>query len=767
MSWFQRWFGLGKKEEALLALKLRLSRWRHLLKTEESCLNTLADMREKLSGEYVLDGQYIFDRLSQVFQKAYQVAYDMGILRGLPAVPMYAWLDRIKDRIMAYLKNWPWVQEGPLVVPLAGMDFPRPDQIGEMGAQLLEITKLGTIDIPPGFIITIQGFSHLLRANHLDHHLKGVSSGKATFMERYQSLSTGLLEATIPAALKDAIGQAMQSLRTNEEPFPPLFLCPSPTKSSAVAIFPFPVLTWPGGSLEALWNALCSLWSKVYASLELEDPGRYPLLSAVICQRRISGGRELVVQTLDPTHPDLREFLVRPVMKDVPSNPSEVASDKSRILRTSTAQAGDPGGGENPGRDPEKRPGLKQLFLRLENHFKRAQETLWREDGRGNLYLIQLRFQEVPLDFAYALAEKLPPRLKDWPRYSGLRGKIVSRGIASGPAVYMKPGEDLGVFPEGGVLMARKWCPEWKALLPKISAILLEQSPFPSLAFLTRSYRIPTVAQLPSVREKIAGDAFITVDADDNFIYEGQVEPLLHSQLLQGSRLEDEPEYLLLDGILRAIDHSYSVEEKEMPGKDLGNCRTLLEGIQWAHEQVMAVLFEPTAGDRWIRERWALPVSGQDHLSIYVMDLGGGLTGSKSSPGTLTAIGRTQITSTPWAALSQGILTPPLSGKTFEPEAEKPPALLIVSENALFLGQSAGTTKLIVDAVLTGIPELDHFFLRCEGKKNGQDLRAILSPGFLEADFAHGRQVYEIRSFGSSTAEIKEYLKQAGGRLDP
>jgi pyruvate,water dikinase len=771
MSWFHRRFGLGTKEDTILALKLRLTRWRHLLKTEESCLNTLADMREKLSGEYVLDRQYIRDRLSQIFQKAYQVAYDMGILCDLPGSPMYAWLDKIKERIMAYSRNWPLIREGPWVVPLSGEDFLRPDQIGEMAAHLLEITRLGAVDIPPGFIITIQGFSHLLNANDLDHHLQGVSSpGEADWVERHQSLSKGLLEATIPAELKAAIVEAMQSLSTNEEPFPPLFLCPSPTRSGAMAIFPFPTQTWSGGSLDTLWNVLCSLWSQVYGSLRSESPsfpGRYPLLSAVICQRQISGREKYVVQTLDPIHPDLRESLVYPLMNDGPSSPSKMISNKFRISRTLTAEAVGPELGESSGWNPGKRERLAQLSLRIENYFKRAQEILWREDGQGNLYLIQLRFQDMPLDFAYASAEKLLPFLKAWPRYYGHQGKIVSRGIASGPAVHLKSSQDLAIFPEGGVLIALEWCPEWKALMPKISAVLLEQSSSPSLAFLARSYRIPTIAQLPGVTKKIADGTVITVDAEDNFIYEKQVEPLLYSQLLEGPRLEDEPEYLLLDGVLRAIDHSYSLEERGMPGKELGRCQTLLEGIRWAHEQVMDVLFDPTTGQHLIRDRWALPVTGEDHFSIYAMDLGGGLTGSKSSKGTPTPIGRTQITSTPWAPLWQGIINLPLSERTFKSQAEKPPVFLILSESTLFLCQSSETTKLIIDAALTGIAELDHFFLRAKGKKNRKDPIATPAEGFFESDFADKEFVCEIRSFGRSAAEIKEHLKQVGGRLDP
>ena len=69
------WFGRRrekKKEGALLHLKLRLNRWRHLLRAEEFFLTQLTDMEQKLSGDYILDRQYILSGVGRLFQQAYQ-----------------------------------------------------------------------------------------------------------------------------------------------------------------------------------------------------------------------------------------------------------------------------------------------------------------------------------------------------------------------------------------------------------------------------------------------------------------------------------------------------------------------------------------------------------------------------------------------------------------------------------------------------------------------------------------------------------------------
>jgi len=347
--------------------------------------------------------------------------------------------------------------------------------------------------------------------------------------------------------------------------------------------------------------------------------------------------------------------------------------------------------------------------------------------------------------------------LKQWTRYYGGQGNIVSRGIASGPAVQLKPGQELSIFPEGGIVVARDWSPAWKKILPKISAILLEHTPSPFLAFLTRCYRIPMISQLPQVTENIPAGTVITVDAEDNFVYQGEIEPLLYSQLWSGPRLEDEPEYLLLDGLLRAIDHSYTSEEMGTPPKELGGCRTLLEGIQWAHAQVMAVLFDANTWQPLFRDRLSWPGIECDFM-IYVIDLGEGLTRSKTSPGTQGAIQPKEITSIPWLGLYRHSTPFPLSEKPFPCPGEKSPLYLILTENTLFLAKSSGATKFILDTALTGIPESNHFFWHREEEEPTH-------PAVPSSCWKKGT-IHEVRIFGRSASVVEEQLKQVAQELD-
>lgn len=763
-------FGLGswmerkKKEEVLLTLKLRLNRWRHFLKAEEACLDSLSDMGEKLSGEYLFDRQYLFSSLGYIFQKAYQVAYDTGILWDpREEVRMYSWLDRLREQMISFLKNWPLIREGPSVVPISEKCFCRSDQVGEMASRLLEVLRKGGIPIPPGFVVTIQGFLHLLDANHLGSYLQPDPSSKATgSAERYQILSQALLEATIPEELKKAVEGAIAASGEDSEPFPSLILWASPLRSEGFPSLPFPARMWSGKSLDTLWDLLRSLWSQSYQDRALAKaplPGRYPFLPAMVCQWRIPAGETYRVQTLDSAHPEGGNIIAHPLLdflSPIPSNPEKPV--KFRISRAWPHEEVDSGpGGKSQAWSPEKRQRLAQLSLRVENHFKRAQEIIWKEDGSGNFTLIQLRFQDIFPPAGSGAGEPLSLLLKEMPRYYDRQGKIISRGIASGPVASMGPGGDVSSFPEGGILMAQDWSPDWRPLLPKISAILVEHQPPPSLAFLARSYRIPTISHLRGVMKKIPHEAVITVDAEENLIYQNRVEPLLCSQLVEGPLLEDEPEYLLLDRILRALDPSYSWAEMRKSPKDLEESRTLREGIQWARKQAMAFLFDEAVWRHLVRDRWAVPVTGEFNFSVFAIDLGGALSPSKPGRESQSPVHPAEITSTPWPFLWQGLNR--LPGRTVPEPTEKPPLFLILSEDTLFLNRFSGKGKVILDATLAELPEYNHFFwYQDPGEKGGPE---AAFPGPDE------RPIREIQFSRRSAAEVEERLKQAGRELDP
>ena len=129
MSWFLKRSGMNRQEEARWQLRLKLTRWRHFLAAEHDCLALLADLREKLNGEYVFDRQFIHSTLGQLFQSAYQMAHDRGILEQSNDADMLFWLDRIREQAHAYVAGFS--SSGNVTTQVSGkeriLDFRKPD----------------------------------------------------------------------------------------------------------------------------------------------------------------------------------------------------------------------------------------------------------------------------------------------------------------------------------------------------------------------------------------------------------------------------------------------------------------------------------------------------------------------------------------------------------------------------------------------------------------------------------------------------------------
>ena len=106
MTWFHKLLGLGSQDNTVLAIKLRLNRWRHFLRTGWACSHWLDDLEEKSRGEYIFDRQYVFSTVGRVFQQSYQLAYDGTLLLGKTETGIYEWLDRQKERALSYLAQY-------------------------------------------------------------------------------------------------------------------------------------------------------------------------------------------------------------------------------------------------------------------------------------------------------------------------------------------------------------------------------------------------------------------------------------------------------------------------------------------------------------------------------------------------------------------------------------------------------------------------------------------------------------------------------------
>ena len=73
------------------------------------------------------------------------------------------------------------------------------------------------------------------------------------------------------------------------------------------------------------------------------------------------------------------------------------------------------------------------------------------------------------------------------------------------------------------------------------------------LAAVARELRLPSIVDVGNATEILENGQVITVDAEENVVYRGRIEELLHYQLLQSSTFEESLEFRILRKMLRRI----------------------------------------------------------------------------------------------------------------------------------------------------------------------------------------------------------------------
>jgi len=279
---------------------------------------------------------------------------------------------------------------------------------------------------------------------------------------------------------------------------------------------------------------------------------------------------------------------------------------------------------------PEDLARLITLGLRIERYFKKAQEIEWALDAHGQFIITQVQRLTMP-PITESKRKNLAKVLTQHRMiYEGV-GKIICRGIDWGPVFLIRNQEDLRKIPERAVMVASDIFPEWQPIqaLQNAAAILTEtRKPVSSVTALARNFRIPFIAGLAEVTTRLFSGTVITVDADENVVYEGKIEELVDYYLVEGSGYEDEPEYQMFQ----------TVQEKIAPLSIINNIQcessadlqTLHDLIHLAYENALAFL---THDDSYRKAfaRMSKQLEIKDSLIFQVIDLGDGLQSENKS----------------------------------------------------------------------------------------------------------------------------------------
>ncbi|WP_457756125.1 PEP/pyruvate-binding domain-containing protein [Thermodesulfatator indicus] len=675
-----------QSDQERISLRAVFARFRAVIDSNTKALELIADMGDKLSGDYIFDMAYIRQVSRDLSEAVFRSIHNLNVLCQNKYDILYQKFDQINAQIENLIEGN--IKNVSLIMWLDEVGPEAIDFVGGKMAHLAEIKRRLGFSIPNGFILTSSAFYEYISFNNLEKEIKNfkkaLENRDITLEEQRKKIQKAILEGRLSPSLEKNLSDAL--LRYKE-------ICgdrPLVVRSSAqeedqelsfAGLFKTIINVSP--ALPALSQAYKQVIASLFGTKALEYAKRFgshllDMAMAVGFLELIEARTSGVIFTVNPQDPKLETILITanwglgiaivegslPVDYFIVSrkDPNHILqkkiSEKTHYFVPQKEEIVETYLPEDIKRKPclvdEEIKVLAKAGLSLERYFKRPQDIEWTIDDKGSLYILQSR----PLQLLNKVIEVKPlPEIKQkYQIIAEKKGLIAQGGIASGPVFIAYNLEDLDKFPEGAVLVARRDSSHFVRIMPKAAAILTDiGSPTSHMATLCREFRVPAIVGMGNITELVKPGEVITVDADDNYIYRDRVEELLKFQAASQLDLAHTKEFRLLRKILHLVAPLNLVDPLIKDFRPEA-CKTFHDILRFCHEKAVQELINigkdtKTLLDKHITKKLKLAIPA----GILVIDLDGGLIDEAQSKDEVTI---EDVNCLPFKAVLRGMLTP-------------------------------------------------------------------------------------------------------------
>ncbi len=300
---------------------------------------------------------------------------------------------------------------------------------------------------------------------------------------------------------------------------------------------------------------------------------------------------------------------------------------------------------------------IVEYAQRIENYFGTPQDIEWTIDNNGKVFILQTRPLAVTEPDSAESPENNYSAKKDISHNILIdEGSCASSGISSGEVFLLNRFKDLVNFPKGGILVVKKTSPELTRVLHKASGLVADiGNTTGHLAIIARELGIPVIVNTNNATEVLSNGMTITIDANENRVYEGVVTELIENYK-SGSTAENiflkSPMHRIWQNISRLII-PLNLTDPGSSEFNADNCKTMHDVTRFAHEYSMREMFSLYESAQY-NDTQTFPLKFSVPLDIHVIDLGKGLkdTAGKKS------ITPNNIISKPFLALIKGMTSP-------------------------------------------------------------------------------------------------------------
>lgn len=427
--------------------------------------------------------------------------------------------------------------------------------VGGKGANLGELTKAG-LPVPPGFIVTADAyFQYLIKTGlnkKIDKMLKDVDPENTKALQATsRQIKHLVMDTPLPKNLQDAITDAyrkmgddvvvaVRSSATAED---------LPEASFAGAQATFLNMSGEHEVVHAVQRAYASLFEAraiYYRIINKYDHSKVAL--AVPIQKMVESKKSGIMFTVDPVNSDTTKIVIEAgwglgeAIVSGSVTPDRYVVDKASMaiankeLHTQTWKIVKAGHGDKHVPVPkneqsvqklsdEEIMGLAALAKRIEDHYKKPQDTEWAIEG-SNVYMVQSRPVTTMHDIHAAPADA--PATTAAPISSELillKGAPASIGSASGPVKIIHKPSEIDKVEKGDVLVTEMTTPDFVPAMRRASAIVTDTGGRTChAAIVSRELGIPCVVGTGTATHTLKTGQVITVNGHDGLVYKGKIE---------------------------------------------------------------------------------------------------------------------------------------------------------------------------------------------------------------------------------------------------
>ncbi len=725
-------------------------KFKAILERNNRILELMADMGDKLGGEYIFDRQYIFDTCERLNDHVFKLISDLCVLNHRKNTDLFIAFERIQHEIQEEMAGR---HAFPMVKPAILLDDINSDLIDEVGnkfAGLGDLRNILSLPVTDGFVITTKTFFDFMEHNALFDLIQEKLShwdGEDREYFRYMSrdLQQHILDAKVPRSISSHIDAMLDIISSRHRGIPLKFAVRSSAWGEG-GEFSF------AGQYDSVLNVPASgvpdAYKRVVASAYSPEAWQYRIhrgyrehetAMAVGCQIMVEAESSGVIYTYAPGMSDRESMVISAVWGLGPAVVDGTAESDTFILDREPPYApifSEPGqkdrriapihgGGVDwqdvpedirgvPCLTAEQMNDLAQAAMAIERYYRQPQDIEWAFDKKGNLFILQAR----PLNIRPAGIETISVEdafTSDQVIFSG-KGTVVHGGVGCGKVRVVRKDQDLDDFPQGGILVAKYTSPRYSRVMNKVQGIITDiGSATGHMAALAREYRIPAIVDTGDATSILSNGDEITLDAGQRTVYRGLLTGLDQFDLTGEDVFEESYEFRLLRRLLRKINPLNLVDPHREDFKPT-SCRTYHDITRYIHEKAVEKLID--LSENYQNQHDAPPrrFEFEIPLGLMIIDIENGTTAPRNS----TSVTAADIVSVPMKALLEGLAesgmweTEPVSldlkgfmsslTRTFSAQMASPDTigrnLAVVSKEYLNLNLRLGYHFNIVDAYI-------------------------------------------------------------------